>query len=177
MENELGLQSGPGAGAGDPLSGLLQQHDHLESLHNKVTESVTKMDKLRLGLGKLAKMGDTVTQDDVIGEAGELVAHGLDPMAIASVLADMPQDGQPLAQWVTQRAQAATQKEQQLLQGRDQVQTQLGAQALKIVMAHAATQAQPGMYSSDQSGPAQGANELMPGSPQPMMAEESSNGR
>jgi hypothetical protein len=88
-------------------------------------------------LQSLVHLGDLVTPEDVVKGAGNLVAHGEDPLQLAGYLADMPpQPGEALADWVGQHAQAMMVNEQKLLQAANAARHQLGVSSLHMLAAH-----------------------------------------
>lgn len=135
MEQVVQPQPQPGSPeAGDHIE---QAHGQAQAQFGKLKEMEGKLDKVRLGLTKLAKMGDVVTSEDVIKEAGNLVAEGLDPQTIAGMMADMPENSQALAGWIAKQVQGITQKEGQIDQALAKARGQLGATSLALVAHHA----------------------------------------
>ena len=67
-----------------------------------------QLDRVRKGLDKLVEKGDAVTDDDVLDEMSNLVAHGADPKNLAAIIAGntpagvgpMPPGGEALAGWL-----------------------------------------------------------------------------
>ena len=140
---------------------LVAGQQHAEALFDKTSKARKDIGVLQSGLAKLMKLGDLVTPEDVIEQAGKLVAKGFEPMILAGYLADMPEagGGEALAGWVAQHVQTADQNAQQIDQLHQQARHQLGTSSLSVLQAH----------SGPASGPAQtiagagaGANSLMP---------------
>lgn len=131
----LGQQQPP-AGPHPLITGMTALHDMTRSKYDKLAEAKGLLEKVKKELLPLAKMGDTVSQDDVIHAAGKLVGHGLGAGAVAGILADMPQDGQPLAAWVAQHLMGIQQREQQLAPILTGTQHELGVHALQLLAAH-----------------------------------------
>ena len=146
----------PGAPAPIDPSAL---HDQMLAQFNKFTQSRDMLDKVRVELTTLAKLGDTITPEDVIKGAGALVGHGMSPMELAGMLADMPEGGQALAGWVASKAQAATQTEAKLSGMIQQARGHLGAAALALIAQHAKS---PGMSGPPGTAPAP-INAMTPG--------------
>lgn len=155
------LGQGQGSGASAPVpSGLDQFHGELSAQSGKLGEAAKTLEKVRGVLGKLASQGDAVTAEDVIEGAGQLVAHGLSPMAMASLLADMPEGGQALQGWVQEHLQGLQQREQQLQQVQGQVRHQQSQAALHLLARDHVGAAQSAMGGVPSPGP---ANDLTPG--------------
>jgi len=116
----------------------MENHQRTVAMFDQTKGALKKLDVIRKSLERLADKQDVVTMDDVIQEAGKLVAHGIDPMALAGILADAPQEGggEALGGWVAAHAQAAAQGEQQLMQQHDQVRNDMGVSAIHMMMAH-----------------------------------------
>lgn len=141
LSNMSGLQL-PGSGAPQPapapdphaaLAGrLTAAHDSARAMFDKTGELVARADRARRGLETLTKLSDMITPDDVVREAGKLVAAGEEPLALAGLLADMPQNGggQALAGWVQAHAVQAAQTEQRIAQAHAAAKHQLGVAAL-----------------------------------------------
>lgn len=143
MPEPSGSQPAP---AGPQPSSLDQFHGQMAAHSAKMAEAGKTLDKVRSELGKLASMGDAVTAEDVIKAGGALVSHGLAPMAMASLLADMPEGGEALQGWVQQHLADVTQREQQLAQVQAQVRHQQTQAALHLLgrdHAEASAAAQP----------------------------------
>jgi hypothetical protein len=132
----------PGPPSADPsgphplISGMTALHDMTRAKYDKLAEAKGLLEKVKKELLPLAKMGDTVSQDDVIKAAGKIVGHGLGAGAVAGLLADMPQDGQPLAAWVAQHLLGIQQREQQLAPVLTGIQHELGVHSLQLLAAH-----------------------------------------
>lgn len=132
----------PAAGASTPVSGpkfpdpgpigkaVGMAHTTAKAQYQKLAESSSRLDDVRQQLDRLQGMGDAVEQDDVIKAAGLLVGKGLSPMAMAGLLADMPEGGEALTAWVAQQAQQVTQREQQLAPLKSGARQALGSAAL-----------------------------------------------
>lgn len=121
---------------------LMQEHLRSKAQYQAMSKALKQLDHVRKGLQTLADKQDMVSMDDLIDEAGKLVAHGIDPMALAGVLADAPQEGggEALGAWVASHAQTAADAEQNLMQQRALAQHQMGVSAIHLLMAHANAQ-------------------------------------
>jgi len=138
--------------AGPPS--LSDQHDQLVAKYQKASEAQAMLDKVRLQMDSLAKLGDSVTPEDVIKSAGELVAAGLEPNAMASLLADMPTNSEALQSWIAQHDQQVTQREQQLDQVHGAIQHQMGATGMRLLMQNKAHEMMAGAGPMAGQGPA-----------------------
>lgn len=142
MANMNGLGSaaaGPGSAPAAPSTlrqRLLLAHSAAKSMFEKTGELVGRTDRARVQLEHLTALGDMIAPEDVIKSAGRLVAGGEDPLALAGLLADMPDNPQALQGWVAQHAQQAAQTEQQVLQTHAAARHQLGVSALHVLQAH-----------------------------------------
>ena len=130
----------------DSRTTLMQEHGRAKAMFKDATENLRKLDALRKSLDKLSDKQDMVTMEDIVHEAGKLVTHGLDPVALAGVLADAPQEGggEALGGWVASHAQTAAMGEQQLLVQRDLAKHQVLTSGMHLLMAHANAEAMTG---------------------------------
>lgn len=79
-------------------------HARVRAFYDKIQESRNTLGHVRQEMDRLMKMGDMVTEEDVIQGAGRLVGHGLGAERLAEMLATMPTTGgQALAGWVAQQ--------------------------------------------------------------------------
>jgi hypothetical protein len=137
---------------------LMQEHMRNKAAYEATSKALKQLDVIRKGLSKLADKQDIVTLDDVVEEAGKLVSHGIDPVSLAGILAEAPQEGggEALGGWVASHAQTAMQAEQQMIQQHNLIQHQMGVSAVHLLMAHANAQHMLG----GMSPPMGGGNEL-----------------
>lgn len=138
-------QSGP-PGAPDPsAAGASAVPDYssepLTALHAqyaKMRQAEKMMDSVKNGLVELAKLGDTVTTEDLIRESGKLVAEGLDPKQMAGMLADAPEKGDLLSEWVDQHLQQSIMMGSQVEFAIRGVRQEIGVRAMHgLMMQHA----------------------------------------
>ena len=171
LTDMAGLQGGgqgPSAPPADPIaslqSRLLASHAQARAAFDKTGSATTMLDRVRTGLTQLAALGDLVTPEDVVGEAGKLVAHGADPLALAGLLADMPQNGggQALAGWVNQHATVVAQREAQVAQAHAAAKHALGVSALHVLQAHGVAGVGSGAAPAPPQPTAPTANALAP---------------
>lgn len=140
----------------DPLT---TTHDQAKAKFDQSNQAMQQLSAVRGELDKLAKLGDTVTSEDVIQGAGSLVAAGLDPHSLAALLADMPTGGgNALAGWITQHDAVVTQREQQVAQVHATNRHQMGVAAIHGLIAHS----MPGPQMQSGASPPQ-PNALMGG--------------
>lgn len=127
----------------DSRDALGQQHMRNVALYQSTGKALKQLDVIRKGLEHLSDKQDVVTMEDVVEEAGKLVAHGIDPVALAGVLADAPQEGggEALGGWVASHAQTAMAAEQQLIFQHNLAKHNMGVSGLHMLMAHANGQA------------------------------------
>lgn len=113
----------------------------LSAQYAKLQSADATLKVVRKALDGLVELADTVTPEDVVKAAGSIVSHGLDPMAMANLLADMPDNSQALQDWVKQHDMETTQREQQLAAATHAVRHQMGTMALrKVLLTHMASQ-------------------------------------
>jgi len=161
MPNMLDMGQGP-APAAQPSS-----LDQTIAQFDKMMEMKGLLSKVLGGLGVLTKMGDTVTQDDVVEEAGKLVAAGLTPKGMATMLSEMPEKPEAIAQWLAGHEQQVQEKEGQLDQALRLIQHHMGVQAMKELqgLPQAAPTTSPEAMEGPQpegAAPASPANALAP---------------
>jgi len=108
-----------------------------------VNKAAKMLGKVRTGLDTLRDLGDSVTQDDVMDEMSDLIAHGADPKTLAAMIAGhsdagvgpMPPGGQPLEGWLANiESQMIAPAEAQLRPALALAQHQLGVAAMHRVV-------------------------------------------
>lgn len=143
-------------------------HDQAKARFQATSKGLSNIDHFTQGLTMLQKKGDAVSPEDVIQEAGALVAKGQDPAMLAGFLADMPTSGgTALASWVQQHLQTVQANEQQVQNMHRVSRHQLGVTALQGLAAHALNpQSQADAASPQSAAPAMApqsqANALTP---------------
>ena len=151
-----------------PLRGrLLSSHSAAKAQFDKTSELVSRADRARTGFLALTSLGDSVSPEDVIGEAGKMVAAGEDPLVLAGVLADMPSNGggAALAGWVQAQMAKAQQMEAQIMQAHNAARHQLGVSALHVLQAHGPGQISPSPAPNPLAPAPSPAPSLVPGAP------------
>lgn len=111
--------------------------DSARAQFDKVSDTSRKMSLVGDGLASLAKLGNLVEPDDVIRESSKLVASGIDPHQLASLLAQMPQTGgEPLQAWLMGHIQALAQAQAQFEPIHESSRHQLAQAALGVLLGH-----------------------------------------
>ena len=131
------------------MAALAAHHGSAKAKFDKLSEASALSGKVTKELADLVSLGDTVTQDDVVASAGKLVADGLNPLEVASLLADMPPGGEALQAWVASHAQAAAAQAQTLDVHHKIARHDMGMAALRELTGHAVI---PGLQSPAQGG-------------------------
>jgi hypothetical protein len=125
----------------DPIEMMHSQHVNMKALFDMTAEKMAHQGAIREALQGLASKGDMVSAEDVIKGAGDMVARGAySAQEMARVLADMPQSGQALAQWVKARLQQNIVMGQQLAQAHSLARHELGVSGLRYLAHQAASQ-------------------------------------
>ena len=91
-----------------PQSFTSKMLDQAQGRFDAVEKAYKQLGRIEKGLDTLRAKGDAITDDDVLDEMAELVAHGADPKALAKLIAGdvsqgtgpMPPGGEPLAGWL-----------------------------------------------------------------------------
>lgn len=131
--------------------------------YEKLLQAEKTLGIARAGLDKLASMGENLSMEDLVSEAGKIVAAGVSPGAMANMLADAPQDNsQLLAEWVKRQDMELTQREQQLKLALSVQRQRMGVEGMKMV-----TQAQGAGNPLMSGAPAPTDNALMGGGSAP----------
>lgn len=118
------------------LKPLLDAHSTAKVQFEKLAESRSLLDKVRVEMTSLDKLGDLVTEEDVIKGAGKLVAAGLSPLALAKLMSDLPDKGPAINSWLATHAATIAQREQQLDPVLEQARHQLGVSAMRVLAGH-----------------------------------------
>lgn len=120
--------------AADPMAPLHQGLEMALAQHQKFKETRNLLDHIREGMDRLTRLGDLVTPEDVISEAGKMVGHGVPAPTMAEILSEMPdQGGQGLAAWIKMHDLNITHTEIGLEQQAAVHQHRLGVAALKAM--------------------------------------------
>jgi len=101
------------------------------------------LDMVKRSLGDLLDKGVALSSQDVTDAAGRLVAGGLKPEAMASLLSQMPDKPEALQQWVQHYAELTEQREEQLESAMTAARHQMGVAGMVtlagLLDGHAAT--------------------------------------
>lgn len=124
----------PGAMPGAPAASAPAQPSQMFAQYDKLMAAGKLLDAVQAGLMSLHDLGDTVTGADVTKVAGELVAKGLDATAMAGMLAEMPEKGELLAQWVEGHLADLAEREAQLDFVTKGLRQQMGVEAMRGLM-------------------------------------------
>lgn len=140
---------------------VAQWHSRNRAMYEETGKALKQLDHIRKGLERLADKQDVVTMEDVVEEAGKLVAHGIDPVALAGILADAPQEGggEALGGWVATHAQTAAQGEQAMIVQHNIAKHDMGVSAIHMLMA---SENANGMMGQMPQPPQQNGNGLLP---------------
>lgn len=108
--------------------------DQLEQNFDRGQQAKQTLGVAREGMDGLLALGENVTMKDLVKVGAKLVAEGLDPTAIASLLADAPQGNSLLlAEWIQQQDIELHQREAQLKFVNRSLGYQLGVAGMKMV--------------------------------------------
>lgn len=119
------------------VSAITRAHDHAQALYSQTAKASASLATIRSGLATLAGKGDLVSGEDVVNEAGKMVASGThSPMEMATLLSDMPQGGPALASWVQGHLAKLAQNEQTVAPLHSVARHELGASGLRALAAH-----------------------------------------
>lgn len=121
---------------GDPSAQAPQSPEELMAHYSKLRSAEQTLGAIKAQLDQLSALGDTITPEDVIVATGRLVGLGLSPNSLAGMLADMPQKGDLLAQWIAERDADIAQRSAQLDFVTRGVRQQIGVGAMHGLMIH-----------------------------------------
>ena len=131
-----GSQAQPPAAPNPMLTAMASAHGQARARFGQTREATGNAQLVRSALDSLLERGDTVRPEDVIDEAGRVVAGGIDPMQMATLLADMPEGGPALQGWLQAHEQQFAQQQAQLAQAHEAARHQLGTSAIRMLAAH-----------------------------------------
>lgn len=132
-----------GQGPRSPMEALHAEGEAANAKLEKLTTMGHLLRKTREELDGLVKMRDTVTEEDVIGAVGKIVAAGGKPMEMASMLADAPfHSSEALQAWIAKKDVAVRQMEQQM---------QIAEATTRHELANAGLHMMSAQYFSDQA--------------------------
>lgn len=126
---------GPPQPRTDPMAQLSASHDAAKASYQKTSEVGTLLKATRGELDKLVALGPSVTVEDVMKGAGQILAAGGDESQLLNMIANpqspMPQGGEALASWVKTQDQMVAQREAQFGPAETAASHQLGTSALR----------------------------------------------
>jgi hypothetical protein len=139
MENPLMPEGapqapGPEQAPGPQAAGEAASPDDLMAKYAKLQKAGQILDTSISGLVRLAELGDTIEQADVVHESGVLVAEGIDAAAMASMLAEMPEKGDLLQEWVNGHLADMAQRQAQLQFVTRAVRQEIGVASMRELM-------------------------------------------
>jgi hypothetical protein len=118
----------------DQIYGMAQQN---KAQYDKIRTASQQVSHLRSGMDKLLQLGDMVTPEDVMNEAGSVVARGISPKDMATLLSGMPiSGGQQLQQWLALHDTVLRQHEAQTKQALNLARHRMGVSAMQALAAH-----------------------------------------
>ena len=114
LPNALGAAQPPAAQPSPLPHGVMStmaaHTSMLASRADQMKEHISAQQDMKSELDKLLSKGVDIQPGDVMDAATRLIAHGADPAGLAATLAELPQGGEALSQWVMQRDQKVTQE-------------------------------------------------------------------
>jgi hypothetical protein len=125
-----------------------QAQDKAAAQYEKMKEASKKLTVAQTQLDGLVALADTVSQDDVVKAASRLVAAGVGAVQVATLLADMPPDGQALQGWVAAQDQKIGKAAAQAKVALALTRHQMGVAAMRSVIGHSAEQHQTRLASA-----------------------------
>lgn len=79
------------------------RQDQAKLRFDKIKEAAEQVQATQVALQRLAAFGDTVSMDDVVDAAADMVGAGVDPVQVAGTLADVPEQSAQIQAWVQQQ--------------------------------------------------------------------------
>ncbi len=128
----------PAPGPSDMQQHFTSAEDVAEEKFKKISEAASQLGALRRALDKLGALGDTVTTDDLVEAAGDLVANGIPAVQIAATLAEAPEQPAQLQAWVAEQSQKLEPAEAQVAEAKKAAGLALGSAAFKGILVHSA---------------------------------------
>lgn len=125
---------GPQAGP-EMIASMEQQHAQSRAQLNKLEEVAARQRAVREQMNHLKTLGDLVSEEDVVSAASKIVAAGVPPMEIATILADMPSGAEALKEWIVGQEAQFAQKEAQLGAMMGMIRHNTGLAALRLLAA------------------------------------------
>jgi hypothetical protein len=139
LGNPMQPQPAAGSMAGNPheqlIAGMTAQHATARAKLDKIDETAAKQRAVREQLDHLMTLGDLVDERDLVRSASKIVAAGIEPMAVASLLADAPSGGEALQSWIAGQEQQFRQREAQLGAIQGMARHETGLAALRLLAA------------------------------------------
>lgn len=127
--------------------------DNVQASYDKLRSGQAMLGKVRNGLDGLMKLGDTVSTEDVVKAAGNLVAAGLTPEGMATLLAEMPEKSEQLQEWIAQHDQDVNKRMADIDKMTDQYRHQLGVEGMQRLLANGGQPSAQDTTGQDQATP------------------------
>ncbi len=125
-----------------PVSGMMKhfnsREDTAAAQFKTIKESKSQIDSVMTEFQKLTELQDTVTSKDVVKGCAGIVAAGVPAIQMASILADMPEQGQELQAWVKKEFDLAVQADQKVVQTMEYLRHQMISAGFQTLIAHSA---------------------------------------
>lgn len=116
------------------MSAMQKAHEMAQGMFQHTGQTMRQLATIQTELAGLSKLGDTVTTEDVVKTAGNLVAHeAIPPLEMAGDLATMPKGGEALAGWVADHLASAQANLAQVAQSHAIARHELGTSALRTL--------------------------------------------
>lgn len=131
-----GMILAPQAQAAPQATGPQDSMDNVQASYDKLKSGQAMLGKVRNGLDGLMKLGDTVSTEDVVKTAGNLVAAGLTPEGMATLLSEMPEKSEQLQEWIAQHDQDVNKRMADIDKMTDQYRHQLGVEGMQRLLAN-----------------------------------------
>ena len=137
---------------------LAQQHEMAKNFAVQTGKAVANAAKTRHGARVLASLGDTIKDDDVLGEASKLIGAGVfSPHEAAVLLTDMPKGGPGLSEWVKGHLAAVMQNEAGLAPHHALAQHEAGTSAMRLLLHANGALVPPAVANAASASPGMGA--------------------
>lgn len=173
---QIGVARGMSEEHGKMLGALQSDFSAAKLKLKKLDEAAKLAEHTQSALDLLVKQGDSVSPDDVIDAAADLVSKGGSPQSLAQLLADMPSaSGVGLSGWLAQRDMGFRKTVSGLEQARQQARLELATASIAHLIGHSIVQ-RAGASALGAQPLEQPQGGLMPGPQAQSQTEDDSNG-
>lgn len=163
--NSLTAPLQPGA-TNSLTSALAQAHQSASAMFDQTAQATSNIATVNSALERLSKLGDLVKDEDVVEEAGKLVATGThSPVEMATLLSEMPQGSPAIANWIQQLYQQSTANMEKVAQLHNIARHEMGSSGLRLLANVSGESPSPPTPGPGSSAPSGAGNSLMTGSP------------